>query len=226
MIRYFIFGLVLTVGIVGWQLFSHGQNKAANDQTGTEVPELAQRLARSTTQTEEITPQRATTPNSAQESRTIAQPQSLRDAAQEVAGNAWQEDTSAPEPPKRFSNKGIAPIPLKISRQHIAQAAVGDTLTLPIPQVAQDFDMSVQQVGKHANGDKTLKGHLTNQPEYAVVVTQGQRSTYATVNTPEGSFLLEADQEQGWLMAATDLDGLIDPNLADYQIPDINRTPN
>jgi hypothetical protein len=60
-------------------------------------------------------------------------------------------------------------------------------------------------------------------PEYTVVMTAGRSSTFATINTPAGSYLLEASGNQGWMLAQNELDRMIDPNLVDYKIPDIAR---
>jgi hypothetical protein len=227
MFRYILSGLGLAVAIVAFQLYL---NQSGREQTGS----LAVQPFAETTPGNKIAPVpvNQVQPGAPLNEQSAGQPATNsantfptnnRPALAEENNSAWQADLDAPAPPTRFSNKGISPTPLKLKKQTIARASVGDTLSLPIPQTNQDYEMSIQQVGEHQNGDKTLKGHLTNQPEYTVVVTQGSSATYATINTPDGSFLLEADQEQGWLMAATDLDNLIDPNLADYRIPGINR---
>ena len=83
--------------------------------------------------------------------------------------------------------------------------------------------MSVKEVGRHVNGDKSLKGYLVNNPQYTVVMTEGRTATFATINTPDGSFLLEASGNEGWMMSLAELDNLVDPNLVDYQIPEIQR---
>jgi hypothetical protein len=227
MLRYILFGLGLAVAIVAFQLYL---NQLERDQDAPSMNHADVKLTQSSVSAaapvnlnQPSAPHAdSAAPETVTNSNSVAMTSRSASSA-EASDSAWQADPDAPAPPTRFSHKGINPTPLKIQKQTIARAAVGDTLSLPIPQTNQDYEMSIQQVGEHQNGDKTLKGHLTNQPEYTVVVTQGSSATYATINTPDGSFLLEADQEQGWLMAATDLDTLIDPNLADYRIPGINR---
>ncbi len=226
MLRYIVFGVTLTGLIIGTQLYL----KHVPDAQQAEVPSA------SSTSVPDI----QVTANKRQESLPAIVQQGLAANAQtdieeeftptQVTRSepikVWQVDTDAPLPPSRFTNKGIDARPLKIAKEQFSQVGVGDMLELPIPQTSLSYNMSIKQIGRHRNGDKTLKGHLANQPRYAVIVTEGRSSTYATINTPDGSFMLEAKQEEGWILAANELDQLSDPNLTDYQIPEIDRNPN
>jgi predicted RNA-binding protein with TRAM domain len=228
MLRYLAFGVALTGITIATQL--HLREESLE-------PSLA---AQTVTQPAAKTPvQAVSAPTKSDTSNTQAFATGIANNFTEVSSTAtqadtfpntpvqaWHEDPEPPVLPTRFSNKGIDARPLKIAKQEFKRISVGDNLKLPIPQTGQSYEMSIEQVGRHKNGDRTLKGHLTNQPEYTVVVTEGQSSTYATISTPEGSFMLEAQQDQGWLVAAADLDSLVNPNLKDYQIPDIDRTRN
>lgn len=230
MLRYIIFGITLTIALIAGQLYikQGDQSGASSSKDSTaQIAGVPRENPPLSVQPKSTAPVQNSAPNNLAVSANDQIDNHQKNAVQPIESNrsAWQADESAPLPPARFTNKGINPTPLKMDRRKLASAKLGDTLSLPVPQTSQDYEMSIQQVGEHQNGDKTLKGHLTDQPEYTVVVTQGSSVTYATINTPDGSFLLEADQEQGWLMAASDLDSLIDPNLVDYQIPDIERNP-
>ena len=231
MLRYIAFGITLTGLIIGTQLYL-AQPKS--EATPVPAPQVVESVNTATTNQSKLTASPSSNPINSRESTSStfnqddnqANNQALPTLESTSSNEAWQEDLDPPIPPSRYTNKGIDARPLKIAKQQFTSIGVGDKLKLPIPQTSQSYEMSIAQVGRHRNGDKTLKGHLTNQPEYAVVVTEGQNSTYATINTPDGSFMLEAKQDQGWLVAANDLDVLSDPNLSDYQIPDINRNLN
>ena len=125
--------------------------------------------------------------------------------------------------PTKYSNRGFDARPLKIDKQQLAQVTRGDSITLTVPQSGQDYEMSVEEVGRHANGDRSLKGHLVKNPEFTVVMTEGRTATFATINTPDGSFVLEASGDEGWMLSLAELDNLVDPNLVDYQIPEFTR---
>lgn len=240
MLRYFALGILLTGLLIGTQLYLKQSNSAEPKLTATMAgPGRATvthaKPIRSGSEPDNLNtnvqtvhdPGSNTEPALASESLELSYSEpSDSESGQSEPVQIWQEDEDPPLPPSRYTNKGIDARPLKLAKQQFSNLNVGDRVELPIPQTSASYDMSIKQVGRHRNGDKTLKGHLTNQPQYAVIVTEGQNTTYATINTPDGSFMLEAKQDQGWLVAANDLDSLADPNLPDYQIPDINRNLN
>lgn len=234
MLRYLAIGFVVTGSLIGFQLYS----KQSEDNPTLAIAPIAN---------DSVAPSTAVLKNNAtgkpsaftQPKQNAVQPKSANNSNDlsddfPSAGSPntnltvqkrelWQEDDSLPETPIRYANKGIDARPLTINKKQIANIGVGDTVPVPLPQTSQDYEMAVKEVGRHANGDKSLKGHLVSNPDYTVVMTEGQSATFATINTPEGSFLLEADGTQGWVMSQTDLDLMADPNLVDYQIPDIAR---
>ena len=231
MLRYLAFGIALTGLIIGVQLYLKQSDRSdqitASIQTSQSDSDQAGAWALSQASEETIpSPQNNSVLSPTAEVSEVTTPNDSRQTVPAEPFQIWQDGEDTPALPQRFSNKGIDARPLKVAKQQFTRMAVGDKLKIPVPQSSLSYEMSIEQVGRHANGDKSLKGHLTNQPQYAVVVTEGRSSTYATINTPDGSFMLEAQQEQGWLVAANDLDSLIDPNLTDYQIPDINRNTN
>ncbi|MBV1876690.1 MAG: hypothetical protein KUG79_03510 [Pseudomonadales bacterium] len=132
----------------------------------------------------------------------------------------WAENKNPPAMPERYYNKGITAIPMKLDQQQISSLRKGDEMSFPIPQTNQAYQMQVEQVSRHKNGDRSLKGHLVDTSiPYSVTVTEGSNSLYATINTPDGSYLMEADGENGWIMSLAELDNLIDPTMDDFMIP-------
>lgn len=246
MLRYFALGLVTTGLLVSFQLFyfsdisdnkdhrEHPSNsfllnqKTPHGHQFDHSPRSSEQAA-TASNLEVMTPlnggedfvNHPTDHNPAQEQ--TYNPQAKPSDQQNTEQTIWEEEADAPLTPTRFANKGLNARALKMNTQQLARVRVGSELSLPIPQTGQDYKMTVKEVGQHQNGDKTLKGHLRNQPEYAVVMTKGDNATFATINTPDGSFLLEASKGQGWILASTDLDSLVDPNLVDYLIPEITR---
>jgi len=232
MVRYLIVGVFITAALIGAQLY--------RSQTGGTTQEITQKVTQEAAQA--ARPTSAETLNMApiaveqavESSNTITaipQPIDGPDSAENEAGfqpsdlplSPWQTDESSPEIPVRYVNRGIDVRALKIDKQQLADLSMGDTVKLSIPQNGQDYELSIKEVRRHVNGDKSLKGYLINNPGYTVVMTEGRTSTFATINTPDGSFLLEASGDQGWIMAHAELENLIDPNLVDYKIPDIQR---
>lgn len=127
--------------------------------------------------------------------------------------------------PEHQINRGLTSSkPVKINREQFKKLQVGDQVELNIPQLTTRYAASIDDIVEHSNGDLSWRGHLTDfEDPYAVIVTMGKSSYFATIATPEGAFLLEAADNSGWMLALADLEGLIDTNLQDYQIPDIQR---
>ena len=224
MFRYLILGLLVSAGLIGGQLFL-GQ---------TTQPETAPLKSPSSTVGSQALP---TSHNAAAGSSGLAVSKSMasttnapENSSSQIASTTqpeqdrpWQIDETAPDMPTKYSNRGFDARPLKIDKQQLAQVTRGDSITLTVPQSGQDYEMSVEEVGRHANGDRSLKGHLVKNPEFTVVMTEGRTATFATINTPDGSFVLEASGDEGWMLSLAELDNLVDPNLVDYQIPEFTR---
>jgi len=136
----------------------------------------------------------------------------------------WSESENQELVPDKFLNMGLNPQALKINHDRIHKLKIGNEISLSIPQLAQSYAMNVEQILRHRNGDRTVSGHLrdTDLP-YSVIITSGVQASFATINTPDGSYVMEAEGDSGWIMSIANLDYLIDTNLDDYIIPGINR---
>ncbi len=105
-----------------------------------------------------------------------------------------------------------APIPNitlheKISRYSIVtlephsahRPGAGEAIQLPMLD-GQTVVANVESSTTHPNGDYTWSGHLQGYgTDYPVVMTYGERSVFATVTTPEGSYTMESIDGSGWL---------------------------
>ena len=225
MIKYFLFGLVLCVVFFGVKLASKPAVQidpivAVNNDLDSllvgEVPEgeVAQPAQQNNTAANLGSGDTSTSTNSAfgnQASNVNTSPVPL-----------WENSDDFTSIPDKFLSKGLNPQALKISQTGIKSLSKGDEISLAIPQLGQEYPLSVEKVRKHRNGDRTIQGHLkdTNLP-YSVVITSGELTTYATINTPDGSYVMEAEGDQGWIMSVANLDYLIDTNQDDFQIPDL-----
>ena len=224
MLRYLIVGFLVTAGLIGGQLYlqqpESPQVTALSNPLASE-PERSVTRATEDSQSASTVAENQSTP--AHQESTMDPGMSTDAASIESKSSAWRENEPAAATPARYINKGLDARPLLIDKQEIANLAIGDRVQLPVPQTGQEYEMSVEEVGRHQNGDKSLKGHLVKNPDYTVVMTEGRSATFATINTPDGSFVLEAAGPQGWMLSMNDLDAMVDPNLVDYQIPEISR---
>ncbi|MFT6437094.1 MAG: hypothetical protein ACJAVI_005168 [Candidatus Azotimanducaceae bacterium] len=221
MIRYIALGLFLSCAMIAAQMYFTDEI-TDTPNVDSDKPVANQPSAASDTDYPATIPKGSKIGNTKQnpDTKPAASGTSLSLAANEL----WLSDTTHRPIPERYQRNGLIPEPLKFNHQQIKKLNVGDQVSLSIPQTGQAFDMQVQRVTKHQNGTRTLIAEITNTPvPYSVVVTEGSTTTFATVNTPEGTFSLDAAGDEAWLVAQLELDQLIDPNLLDYQIPDIHR---
>ena len=126
---------------------------------------------------------------------------------------------------ERYERNGLTSEPFKFNHQQIKKLHIGDQVNLSVPQTGQAYDMELQRVTKHQHGTRKLNAKITNTTvPYRVVVTEGSKTTFATVNTPESIFSFDATGEQvtsrseirveadtNWLaVGREDYDGLAD----------------
>jgi len=109
--------------------------------------------------------------------------------------------------------------PVRYDRSRVSRLEIGDALAVVIPGSGR-FEFIIDRVRAHQNGDQGVHGHLAGHSpdDYQIVLTQGATRTFANVQTPDGVFMLEAQDEQGWVFADT-LDDLIDYSKNDALVP-------
>jgi len=222
--KYFLLGITLITIIVGARFFIK-QLDSNMSVKSEQVMEVVAPIA----QGEVAQPDYAIEESSTQDDLSLASTMTSTINRQTNTGSMdgntlWSESANQELVPDRFLNKGLNPQALKISHDKIHKLRIGDKISLSIPQLAQSYAMNVEQIRKHRNGDRTVSGHLrdTDLP-YSVIITSGVQASFATINTPDGSYVMEAEGDSGWIVSIANLDYLIDTNLDGYIIPDINR---
>lgn len=80
--------------------------------------------------------------------------------------------------------------------------AVGDEMTVEIPQLGRAYRVTIDHVGLGAGQPAT--GYTTDDSgrRHNFVLTVGTHTTFASIGTPHGSFELVAKDGLGWLMPA------------------------
>lgn len=75
----------------------------------------------------------------------------------------------------------------------------GEQTVLPMLN-GESIKANVESVQTTENGDYIWSGHLDGyHNDYPIVMTYGEKLTFATVTTPEGSYSMEAINGVGWL---------------------------
>ncbi len=87
---------------------------------------------------------------------------------------------------------------VKVSRP-VVLPVVGDQISFPMFS-GSSVVVDVQSIKTYPDGGFSWSGHLQGfGNDYPVVVTYGERSAFATITTPEGSYTMESTDGLGWL---------------------------
>lgn len=120
--------------------------------------------------------------------------------------------------------KVFSPVVLEPHPDHLPRA--GEQIMLPMFNGAL-LKVNVESAASNSNGDYIWSGHLAGHDnDYPVVMTYGEKTTFATITTPEGSYSLEAVQGVGWLYKNPAEAELAHQGKNDFLIPDIQPEPH
>ncbi|MCH9740270.1 MAG: hypothetical protein K0U38_05465 [Epsilonproteobacteria bacterium] len=122
---------------------------------------------------------------------------------------------------KFLAKEGVTPLlTVNLDKEKIQSLQVGEKIRLPL--VGQvEYESIINEKTRHNNGSFSLLGTLTNYEEpYSVILTQGEEYSFATLSTPEGTFEIEAEEDQGYVYAVNDIDNAwIDYSKSDILTP-------
>jgi hypothetical protein len=223
MLRYLIFGVIVTAALVGAKLWIDATGvMSTKTETATHTP-----VSTPTNTQQDARPGAANTPpfiknaapNQNPDETTLAD-NSLTDSA--ISDLAWSDGDPTLTPPEQYQRKGIEARALHLNLEKISELRAGDDITVLIPQTGQNYTMGIDSISTHQNGSRRVTGSVQNATSpYNIVLTEGKTSTFATINTPDGAYMLEAIGNSGWITSLADLDYLSAPNQTDARIPNI-----
>jgi hypothetical protein len=221
MVRYLLLGILVTCALVGIRLW-WAQDTDNNPATNQNTTLNAAKTPASTSQAKVAQPASSDPVNAWLAVGNTAEAATQGSLPAGAAGPtaAWTSGDFTLAPPGQYQRKGISAQPLRLNREAIANLQAGDEIVIPIPQSGQSYTVGIDSIGHHLNGDRSLTGTIKNETlSYNVVLTEGRHSTFATLNTPDGAFMLEAIGDNGWITSLADLDFLSDPDQTDALIP-------
>ncbi len=107
---------------------------------------------------------------------------------------------------------------LRLAPERLRELTVGDRFQLPLPGMGSVV-ATVEHVETTALGNLSISGSLVGFDDaYSVTLTQGGRSLFGRVTTPDGNYLIEGLGAAG-AIHLDDLDRLIDPGGTDERVP-------
>ncbi len=93
----------------------------------------------------------------------------------------------------------------------------GDGLLIGVPQQNTEYALTIEKVVNHPSGIKVIQARQSDNVR--LILTLGQKNTFANLATLAGNFELVGNASAGWLMPAENMDPDIDPSIPDYVIP-------
>ena len=111
-------------------------------------------------------------------------------------------------------------VPIGINYDSLLNLSVGDEIIVEIPQLNSQMTVVLEKIKTHINGIKTITAaSLDNSAN--LLVTIGQKSTFANISTPRGSYEFVGNTTHGWLMPSANMDQHVDYTKPDYVITEI-----
>jgi hypothetical protein len=145
-------------------------------------------------------------------------------AADDLMGSdsPWQvaqaDSTSVPSIPLDSAIKSYAVI--KLDRRPTNFPSAGAKVTLPMFD-GHAITANVESIKTMVNGDRVWTGHIDGMgDDFSVVMTYGEKLTFATINTPDGNYSLEAKDGLGWLYKNPSIVDLFGPDSVDSLVPE------
>ena len=119
-----------------------------------------------------------------------------------------------------------------LTMRDISLPRVGDNLNFTIPQENKSYIGKVASVSMSPSGNRSVAGTLeiegskTGMPSvYKFVLTSGESHVFATLNTPQGQYQMEAQEGIGRLIPTASIRSKLDYNKPDYVTPDSDVAP-
>ena len=103
--------------------------------------------------------------------------------------------------------KGVEPLLALRMKQHtLKEMVLGNTLVLPnINGVSYTLDITHKEVS--SRGNTSIDGHFTeNGVKYTAVLTEGDKATFISMSTPEGTYEIELLNGIGYAYSVNDIE--------------------
>ncbi|MFA0790857.1 hypothetical protein ACCI51_09900 [Microbulbifer echini] len=89
---------------------------------------------------------------------------------------------------------------LELDMERLRGLETGDYVDIDLPGLESVYDAQVGDVEQHASGNKSVQLNFLGQSRlHGATLTIGKSSVYAQLNTPAGSYTLEAQDGYAWI---------------------------
>ena len=105
---------------------------------------------------------------------------------------------------------------LEYDTNRLRSLQYGDSLQITVPQMNTAYRVQVEKVTNHPGGIKVIQARQSDNVR--LLLTLGQKNTFANLATLDGNFELVGNTSAGWLMPAENMDPDLDPSIPDYVV--------
>lgn len=89
---------------------------------------------------------------------------------------------------------------LELDVKMLRNLEVGDYVDISLPGIEEEYDAQVGGIEQHASGNKSVQLNFPGLTRlHGATFTLGKNSVYAQLNTPAGSYTLEAQDGYAWI---------------------------
>jgi|TARA_B110000240_G_C13428626_1_gene422693 hypothetical protein len=113
-------------------------------------------------------------------------------------------------------------VPVKIDYDSLLKLSIGQTIIVEVPQQKFQLEAVIQNIKTKIKGIKTI---VAASPDNSanLLVTIGEKSTFANISTPRASYEFVGTTSYGWLMPSANMDQDVDYTKPDYVIEKIRE---
>ena len=113
------------------------------------------------------------------------------------------------------SREDIKPVmALTIDSDMILGLKVGDEISIPLPTGVYNAKIDYKKINSGVS--VTLTGEFLDETnDYGITITQGKKSSFATITSPNGAFEIEMTNGKGYVYKSSDIEKNIDYSESD-----------
>lgn len=113
---------------------------------------------------------------------------------------------------------------IKVNRELLNNVVPGDKIQIPVLD-GGEYTVNIESVDDNKS-NVNIRGHIeVAGSSYLATITQGEKRTFATLSTPNGTYDLRLVNGRGWVYDGDQLNAHIDTTKPDTLLPPSNLLP-
>lgn len=134
-----------------------------------------------------------------------------------LAAPLWRIDRTA-DSPLPLDKKVRERAAVDMETTAVASIAEGGAVSFSLPD-GKDVEVTVEKVTHDALGNTVWRGRVRADPDSTVVVTQGSKTVFASIQTGQSSYSLEVVGNKGVIYKNPEMGDMGKPGSTDYVMP-------